>query len=78
MKVYHIFLKGFYGPAVIPTIFQEKTDRTLGHQLPVWLDDIIVFTRGAKEEHIRNLPSVLIKLENESYRASKNTKPSKN
>ena len=36
---YYRFLKGFYGPADIPTIFQEKIDRTLGHQIPVWLDD---------------------------------------
>ena len=32
---YYRFLKGFYGPADIPTIFQEKIDRTLGHQIPV-------------------------------------------
>ena len=48
---YYRFLKGFYGPADIPTIFQEKIDRTLGHQTPVWLDDIIIVTRGTKEEH---------------------------
>ena len=65
------FLKGFYGLAVISTIFQEKTDRTLGHQTPVWLDDIIVVTRGTKEEHTRKLYSVLTKLENEGYKASK-------
>ena len=29
---YYRFLKGFYGPAGIPTIFQEKIDRSLGHQ----------------------------------------------
>ena len=29
---YYRFLKGFCGPADIPTIFQEKIDRTLGHQ----------------------------------------------
>ena len=68
---YYRFLKGFYGPADIPTIFQEKIDRTLGHQTPVWLDDIIVVTRGTKEEHTRKLYSVLTKLEDEGYRASK-------
>ena len=51
---YYRFLKGFYGPAEIPTIFQEKKDRTLGHQTPVWLDDIIAVTSGKKEEHTRN------------------------
>ena len=37
---YYRFLKGFYGPADIATFFQEKIDRILGHQIPVWLDDI--------------------------------------
>ena len=67
------FLKGFYSPADIPTIFQEKLDRTLGHQTPVWLDDVIIVTRGTKEEHTRKLYSVLTKLENEGYKASKKT-----
>ena len=68
---YYRFLKGFYGPADIPTIFQEKIDRTLGHQIPVWLDDIIIATRGTKEQHTQKLESVLTKLENEGYKASK-------
>ena len=68
---YYRFLKGFYGPADIPTIFQEKIDRTLGHQIPVWLDDIIIATRGTKEQHTQKLESVLTKLENEGYQASK-------
>ena len=33
---YYRILKRFYGPAEIPTIFQEKIDKTLGHQTPVW------------------------------------------
>ena len=65
MNGYYRLLKGFYGPADIPTIFQEKSDRTLGHQTPVWSDDIIIVTRGTKEEDIRKLYSVLSKLENE-------------
>ena len=52
-------------------LFQDKIDRTLGHQTPVCLDDIIIVTRGTKEEHNRKLHSVLTKLENEGYRASK-------
>ena len=39
---YYRILKKFYGPADIPTIFQNKIDRTLGHQTPVWLDDIMI------------------------------------
>ena len=35
MNGYYRFLKGFYGPAYIPTIFQEKKERTLAHQTPV-------------------------------------------
>ena len=71
MNGYYRFLKGFYGPADIPTIFQDKIDRSLGHQTPVWLDDIIIVTRGMKKEHTRKLYSVLFKLENEGYRVSK-------
>ena len=43
----------------------------MGHQTLVWLDDIIVVTRGTKEEHTQKVYSVLTKLENEGYRASK-------
>ena len=43
---YYRFKKGFYGIADIPTIFQEKIDRTLEYCTPAWLDDIIVVTRG--------------------------------
>ena len=48
------FLKGFYGPADISTIFQEKIDRTLGRQTPVWLNDLIIVTRGTKGQHTQN------------------------
>ena len=71
MNEYSRFLRGFYGPVGIATIFQEKIDRTLGHQTPVWLDDIIIVTRGTKMEHNRKLNSVLTKLKNEGYRVSK-------
>ena len=71
MNGYYRFLKGFYGPADIRTISQGKIDRTLGHQTPVWLDDIIIVTPGTNEEHTRKLYSVLSKLENEGYRARK-------
>ena len=43
---YYRFKKGFYGLADIPTIFQEKIDRTLEYCTPACLDDIIVVTRG--------------------------------
>ena len=59
MNSYYRFLKGFYGPADILTTFQEKIDRTLGHQTQLWLDNIIIVTRGTKEEHTRELYSLL-------------------
>ena len=71
MNGYYRLLKGFYGPADIPTIFQEKIDRRLGHQTPVCLDDIIIVTRGTKEEHTRKLNSVHSKLDSEGYLARK-------
>ena len=64
------FLSGFYGPADIPTIFQEEKNRTILQFSPVWIDDILVVTRRTKEQHTKKLESVLPKLENEGYRAS--------
>ena len=45
------FLKGFYGLADIPTIFQERLDKTLDFKHPAWLDDIIIVTKGSIEQH---------------------------
>ena len=56
---YYRFKKGFYGLADIPTIFQEKIDRTLEYSTAAWLDDIIVVTRGDREEHEKKLFDVL-------------------
>ena len=52
---YYRFKKGFYGLADIPTIFQEKIDRTLEYCTPAWLDDIIIVTRGSKQDHEKKL-----------------------
>ena len=57
--------------ADIPTIFQEKIDRTLEYCTPAWLDDIIVVTRGNKQDHEKKLFDILNKLEKAGYRASK-------
>ena len=54
--------------------FPREIDRTLGHQTPVWLDDIIIVTPGTKKEHTRKQLTVLTKLENEVYKASKKQK----
>ena len=69
---YYRFLKGFYGLADIPTIFQEKIDQTLENKHPAWLDDIIIVTKGSKEQHKKELIEVLIRLENAGYRLSGN------
>ena len=68
---YYRFKKRFYGLADIPTIFQEKNDRTLKYCTPAWLDDIIVVTRGNKQDNEKKLFDVLNKLEKAGYRASK-------
>ena len=67
---YYRFKKGFYSLADIPTIFQEKIDRTLEYSTPAWLDDIIVVTRGDRKEHETKLFDILEQLENAGYRAS--------
>ena len=67
---YYRFLKGFYGLADIPTIFQEKIDQTLENKHSAWLDDIIVVTKGSKQKHLEELTDVLSKLENAGYRLS--------
>ena len=67
----NIDLKKFYGLADIRTIIQEKIDRTLGYCTPAWLDDLIIVTRGSKEDHERKLFDVLSKLEKAGYRISK-------
>ena len=64
---YYRFKKGFYGLADIPTIFQERTDRTLEYCTPAWLDDIIIVTRGSKQDHENKLFDVLNKLEKAGY-----------
>ena len=51
---YYGFKKGFYGLADIPTIFQEKIDRTLEYCTPAWLDNITVVTRGDRKDHEKN------------------------
>ena len=59
---YYRFKKGFYGLADIPTIFQEKIYRTLEYCTPAWLDDIIIVTRGSKQDHEKKLFDVLYRI----------------
>ena len=69
---YYRFLKGFYGLANIPTIFQKKIDQSQENKHPAWLDDIIVVTKGSKEQHKKELIDVLTRLENAGYKLSEN------
>ena len=64
------FLKGFYGLADVPTIFQEKIDQTLENKHPAWLDYIIVVTKGSKQKHMEELTQVLTRVENAGYTLS--------
>ena len=68
---YYRFKKGFYGLAHIPTIFQEKIDRTLEYCTQARIDDVIVLTRWKKQKHEKQLSDVLNKLQTHGYRASK-------
>ena len=68
---FYQFKKVFYGLSDMPTIFQEKIDKTLEHKTPAWQDDILIVTRSTPEEHITELGKVLRKLENAGYKASK-------
>ena len=60
---YYRYKKRFYGLADIPTIFHEIFDQTLEYSTPAWLDDIIVVTRGNRQEHEKELFDVSSKLE---------------
>ena len=52
---YYKLKEVFYGLADIPTVFNEKIDRTLKYSTPAWLDDIIVVTRGSKQEQKKKI-----------------------
>ena len=65
---YYRFLKGFYGLADIPTIFQERINTTLEHKHPAWLDDIIIVTKGSIDEHEMEVLETMKKLEQAGYR----------
>ena len=69
---YYRFLKGFYGLADIPTIFQERIDTTLEHKHPAWLDDIIIVTKGNLEKHEMEVRETMTKLEKAGYRLNPN------
>ena len=65
--------KGFTVSPIYPQYFKKKIDRTLEYSTPAWLDDIIIVTRGSKQEHEKKLFDTLNKLEKAGYRARKMT-----
>ena len=65
------FLKGFYGLADMPPAFQQHIDKTLKHEIPAWLDDIIIVTRGTTDEHQCTVEKTMKRLEDNGYRTSK-------
>ena len=69
---YYRFLKGFYGLADIPTIFQERMDKTLEFKHPAWLDDIIIVTKGTIDKHEAGVKETMEKLEKAGYRLHPN------
>ena len=69
---YYRFLKGSYGLADFPTIFQERIDATLEHKHPAWLDDIVIVTKGNLEKHEMEVRETMTKLEKAGYRLNPN------
>ena len=64
------FVTGFYGLTVMPTEFQKAMDTELAN-IPntyVFLDDILVVTKGSKENHYKVVETVLTKLNKANVR----------
>ena len=72
---YYRFKKRFYERVDLPTLFRERIDRTLEYSTPAWLDDIIVVTRGDKQEHEKKLFDVLSKFEKKPVTGQVNGNP---
>ena len=54
--------------ADIPTIFQERIDKTLEFKHRAWLDDIIIVTKGSAEKHEAEIKETMKKLKEAGYR----------
>ena len=70
MNGHYRYKKRFYGLSDIPTIFQEKKDRTLNYRTSVCLDDIKLVPRGDKEKYREKLFTKLGQLQEAGCRAS--------
>ena len=61
-------MRGFYGLADVPTIIQERIDKTLEYKHPAWLGDIIIVRKGDAKKHEAEVRETMKKLENAGYR----------
>ena len=64
------FVTGFYGLTILPTEFQKAISQELGN-LPntyIFLDDILIVTKGSIEKHFEVVKQVLKKLDNTNVR----------
>ena len=64
------FITGFCGLTVMPTEFQKAMDAELANipKTYVFLDDILVVTKGSKENHYKVVKTVLTKLNKANIR----------
>ena len=64
------FIPGFYGLTVMPTEFQKAMDAELANipNIYVFLDEILVVTKGSKEDHNNVIQTVLTKLNKANVR----------
>ena len=55
------FVTGFYGLTVMPTEFQKVMDLLLARfiEVFVFIDDILIVTKGTKQEHLDNVREIL-------------------
>ena len=55
------FTTGYYGLTVMPTEFQKLMDLTLANinSVFVYIDDILIATKGTKQEHVNKVKEVM-------------------
>ena len=60
------FVSGFYGLSVMPTEFQKVMDLLLAkfREVFVFIDDILIVTKGTKNEHLDKVREILKTLDN--------------
>ena len=56
---FHRLEIGIYSLSKIPTVFWKILNQIFNSQTPVWLDGILVVTRGNKEKHRTKLFTII-------------------